>query len=159
MRMERGVLSESAQKRPSYRPATFSKKLQKSREISNFTAFYGGLEGDRTLDLCDAKRHLNLFCMISNYLWHFPLGFSFFPPLFGTLISMCYTAVCGMSCGQKRSPPFAGNGFPAWMGSVFRASDCLHCTSEGGIKQVISVPSRTQKMGGCKQRSAERFFA
>ena len=120
---------------------------------------FGGPNRDRTDDLTDAKRHLNLFCMISNYLWHFPLGFSFFPPLFGTLISMCYTAVCGMSCGQKRSPPFAGNGFPAWMGSVFRASDCLHCTSEGGIKQVISVPSRTQKMGGCKQRSAERFFA
>ena len=59
MRMERGVLSESAQKRPSYRPATFSKKLQKSREISNFTAFYGGLEGDRTLDLCDANAALS----------------------------------------------------------------------------------------------------
>ena len=57
--MERGVLSESAQKRPSYRPATFSKKLQKSREISNFTAFYGGLEGDRTLDLCDANAALS----------------------------------------------------------------------------------------------------
>ena len=70
---------------------------------------------------------------------------------------MCYAAVCGMSCGQKRSPPFAGNGFPAWMGSVFRASDCLHCTSEGGIKQVISVPSRTQKMGGCKQKEIPRF--
>ena len=59
MRMERGVLSESAKKRPSYRPATFSKKLQKSREISNFTAFYGGLEGDRTLDLCDANAALS----------------------------------------------------------------------------------------------------
>ena len=33
MRMERGVLRESAQKRLSYRPTTFSEKLQKSREI------------------------------------------------------------------------------------------------------------------------------
>ena len=120
-------------------------------------SYFGGLEGDRTLDLCDAKRHIKLFCMISNHLWWFPLGFSFFPSLFETLISMCYAAVCGGSCGQKRSPPFAGNGFPAWMGSVFRASDCLHCTSEGGIKQVISVPSRTQKMGGCKQKEIPRF--
>ena len=70
--------------------------------------FYDGLERDRTLDLCDAKRHLKLFCMISNYLWCFPLDFSFFPPLFRTLISMCCAAVCGASCGQKRSPPFAG---------------------------------------------------
>ena len=37
----------------------FLKKLQKSREISNFTAFYGGLEGDRTLDLCDANAALS----------------------------------------------------------------------------------------------------
>ena len=92
-------------------------------------------------------------CIISNYLWQFPLSFSFFPPLFRTLISMCYAAVCGVSCGQKRSPPFAGNGFPAWTGSIFRASNCLHCNSEGRIQQVISAPSRTQKLGGCKQKS------
>ena len=113
--------------------------------------FYGGLERDRTLDFCDAKRHLKLFCMISNYLWCFPLDFSFFPPLFRTLISMCCAAVCGASCGQKRSPPFAGNGFPAWMGSIFCVSDCLDCNSEGGIMQVISVPSIPQKLEGCKQ--------
>ena len=57
--MERGVLSESAQKRLSYWPSIFSKKLQKSRKISNFTAFCGGLEGIRTLDLSDANRTLS----------------------------------------------------------------------------------------------------
>ena len=36
-------------------------------------------------------------------------------------------------------------------GSVFHASDCLHCNSEGGIKQVISVPSTAQKLRDCKQ--------
>ena len=56
----------------------------------------------------DAKRHLNLFCMISNYLWCFPISFSFFPPLFRPLISMCCTTVFGASCGQKRSPALAG---------------------------------------------------
>ena len=116
-------------------------------------SIFGGLEGDRTLDLCDAKRHIKLFCMISNYLWWFPLGFSFFPPLFRTLISMCCAAVCGASCGQKRSPPFAGNGFLAWTESIFRVFVCLDCNSEGGIKQVFFPPSTPQKLGGCKQKS------
>ena len=80
---------------------------------------FGGPDRIRTDDPHNAKRHLNLFCIIFNYLWCFPLGFSFFPPLFGTLISMCYAAVCGASCGQKHSPPFAGNGCPAWTGSIF----------------------------------------
>ena len=31
----------------------------KSREMLNFTAFYGGLEGIRTLDLSDANRTLS----------------------------------------------------------------------------------------------------
>ena len=113
---------------------------------------FGGPNRDWTDDLTDAKRHIKLFCMISNYLWCFPLGFSLFPPLFRTLISMCYAAVCGASCGQKRSPPFAGNGFPTWTGSIFCVSDCLDCNSEGGIMQVISVPSIPQKLEGCKQK-------
>lgn len=37
-------------------PSNLSKKLQKSREIVDFTAFSGGDEGDRTLDLTDANR-------------------------------------------------------------------------------------------------------
>ena len=36
----------------------------------------------------DAKSHLNIFRMISNYLLRFPLRFAFFPPLFSTLNSM-----------------------------------------------------------------------
>ena len=64
---------------------------------------------------------------------------------------MWYAVVCGASCGQKRSQPFAGNGFPAWTGSIFRASDCLHCNSESEIRQVLSALSVPQKLGGCKQ--------
>ena len=72
---------------------------------------------------------------------------------------MWYAAVCGGSCGQKRSQSFAGNDFPVWTGSVFHPSDCLHCNSEGGIQQVFSAPSTPQKLGGCKQRSEKRLFA
>ena len=104
---------ENSPETPELQAHRFLKKVEKSREMINFTAFYDGLEGDRTLDLCDAKSHLNIFCIISNYLQRFPLRFSFFPLLFRTQISMWYAAVCGGSCGQKRSPPFAGNGFPA----------------------------------------------
>ena len=61
---------------------------------------------------------------------------------------MWYAAVCGGSCGQKRSQPFAGNDFPVWTGSVFHPSDCLHCNSEGKIKQVFSALSTPQKLEG-----------
>ena len=113
---------------------------------------FGGPNRDRTDDLTDAKADFKLFYMISNYLCRFLLGFSFFPPLFSTLKSMWYAAACGGSCGQKRSQPFAGNGFPAWTGSIFRASDCLHCNSEDRIKQVISALSTAQDLRGSKQK-------
>ena len=113
---------------------------------------FGGPDRDRSDDLTDAKKTYKPFYTISNYLRCFPLSFSFFPPLFRTLISMCCTTVFGASCGQKRSPPFAGNGFPAWTGSVFHTSDCLHCNSDGRIQQVISAPSMPQKLGSCNQR-------
>ena len=41
---------------------------------------------------------------------------------------------------------------PAGTGSVFHASAGLHCTSEGGIQQVLSAPSAAQKLGDCKQK-------
>ena len=113
---------------------------------------FGGPNRDRTDDLTDAKSHLNIFRMISNYLLRFPLRFAFFPPLFRTQISMWCAAVCGGSCGQKRSQPFAGNDFSAWTGSVFHASDCLHCNSEDRIKQVISALSTAQDLRGSKQK-------
>ena len=119
---------------------------------------FGGPNRDWTDDLTDAKADFKLFYMISNYLCRFLLGFSFFPPLFSTLNSMWYAAACGGSCGQKRSQPFAGNGFPAWTGSIFRAFVCLHCNSEGVIKPVISVPSMPQKLGGCKQKETFCFW-
>ena len=48
------------------------RKVQKRREITDFTALFGGLEGIRTLDLSDANRTLSqtvlwaqmaLFCL------------------------------------------------------------------------------------------------
>mgnify|MGYP006923586479 CR=1 FL=1 len=59
MRMMRDMIQKFPRKRLSCGPLFFSKKLQKSREMSNFTAFCGGLEGDRTLDLCDANAALS----------------------------------------------------------------------------------------------------
>ena len=125
----------------------------KKTDLHTASLFPGGPKGIRTLDLSDAKRHLNLFCSISNNFWYFPLGFSFFPPLFRTLISMCYAAVCGVSCGQNRSPPFAGNGFPTWTESIFCVSDCVHCNSEEGIKQVFFPPSMPQKLGAVNKKA------
>ena len=57
--MMRDMIQKFPRKRLSCGPLFFSKKLQKSREISNFAAFCGGLEGDRTLDLCDANAALS----------------------------------------------------------------------------------------------------
>ncbi|WP_300134605.1 hypothetical protein [uncultured Oscillibacter sp.] len=110
---------ENSPETPELQAHHFLKKVEKSREMINFTAFYDGLEGDRTLDLCDAKRHLNLFCIIFDYLWYFPPDFSFFPTLFRTLISMCYAAVCGMSCGQKALPALCRKWFPGLDGERF----------------------------------------
>ena len=54
-----GLVRETGRKRLSYRPTIFAKKLQKSREIINFTAFCGGPNRDRTDDLTDANRTLS----------------------------------------------------------------------------------------------------
>ena len=54
-----GLVRETGRKRLSYRPTIFAKKLQKSREIINFTAFCGGPNRDRTDDLTDATRTLS----------------------------------------------------------------------------------------------------
>ena len=43
-------------------------------------------------------------------------------------------------------------------GERFCAFDCLHCTSVGRIKQVISAPSTAQELRDCKQRGKKRFF-
>ena len=59
LRTDWGDFSEKARKRLGCGPINILKKLQKSREIIDFTAFYGGLEGIRTLDLSDANRTLS----------------------------------------------------------------------------------------------------
>lgn len=64
--------------------------IWRHKETDSQTAslFHGEPKGIRILDLSDAKSHLNIFRMISNYLLRFPLRFAFFPPLFSTLNSM-----------------------------------------------------------------------
>ena len=59
LRIVRYHFFEKAGKRLSCGPAIFAKKLQKSRETYNFTAFYGGPNRDRTDDLTDANRTLS----------------------------------------------------------------------------------------------------
>ena len=59
MRTERGLFLRNHGKRMVRRPCAFFKKLQKGREIDDFTAFSGGDEEDRTLDLTDANRTLS----------------------------------------------------------------------------------------------------
>ena len=61
MRTERGLFLRNYGKRLVRRPCAFHKKLQKGREIIDFTAFSGGDEEDRTLDLTDANQPQKLF--------------------------------------------------------------------------------------------------
>ena len=62
MRTERGLILQNCGKRLVRRPCAFLKKLQKGREIIDFTAFSGGDEEDRTLDLTDANAFGNAIC-------------------------------------------------------------------------------------------------
>ncbi len=54
-----GATELAGRKLHSYRSCIFLKKLRKGREIIDFTAFSGGDEEDRTLDLTDANRTLS----------------------------------------------------------------------------------------------------
>lgn len=72
MRTKRRLFLRNHGKRLVRRPCTFLKKLQKDREITDFTVFSGGDEGDRTLDLLNAiqtrsqLRHAPIRTIISN---------------------------------------------------------------------------------------------
>ena len=86
-----GLVRETGRKRLSYRPTIFAKKLQKSREIINFTAFCGGPNRDRTDDLTDANRTLSqggkfsahgLRCMVWWKWWTRSRCKKHYPPVF-----------------------------------------------------------------------------
>lgn len=47
-------------------------------------------------------------------------------------------------CSQKRSLPFASVFRRQGRGAFFLPLNCLHCTSAGGIKQVLPAPSTAQ---------------
>ena len=81
MRTERGLVRETGRKRLSYRPIIFAKKLQKSREIYNFTAFCGGPNRDRTDDLTDANRTLSQLS---------------YRPIFGCFVYFCSICLCSL---------------------------------------------------------------
>ncbi len=76
-----GLIRETGRKRLSYGPTIFAKKLQKSREIYNFTAFYGGPNRDRTDDLTDANRTLSQLS---------------YRPIFGCFVYFWLVYLCGL---------------------------------------------------------------
>ena len=59
MRTGQGSSLQKCRKRLVHTLFNFLKKSQKSRETIGFTAFSGGDEEDRTLDLTDANRTLS----------------------------------------------------------------------------------------------------
>ena len=75
MQTERGTFCFFTLKRSSCRPANISQKLQKSREIIDFTAFSGGPNRDRTDDLTDANRTLSQLSYRPKFyhVWYFLL--------------------------------------------------------------------------------------
>ena len=87
LRIVRYHFFEKAGKRLSCGPAIFAKKLQKSRETYNFTAFYGGPNRDRTDDLTDANRTLSQLS---------------YRPIFGYFVYFCLIYLCGLLFWQGR---------------------------------------------------------
>ena len=84
-------------------------KPKRKCDLSKQVAFsFGGLEGDRTLDLCDANQPPKLFSSISGRFYPFSLRPSSSLDLLGHTVSVWSGAVCGRFCGQKRSPALAG---------------------------------------------------
>lgn len=74
-----GLVRETGRKRLSYRPTIFAKKLQKSREAYNFTAFSGGPDRIRTDDPHNAN-------VVRSQLRYRPI-FSYF--VYFSLICLC----------------------------------------------------------------------
>ena len=60
-------------------------------------------------------------------------------------------------CGQKRSLTLAGAFRRQRRGAFFMPLNCLHCTSEDKIEQILSVPSTAQKLRVCKPKEAFCF--
>ena len=79
MRTERGLIRKIGQKRLSCGPTIFAKKLQKSREAYNFTAFSGGPDRIRTDDPHNAN-------VVRSQLRYRPI-FSYF--VYFSLICLC----------------------------------------------------------------------
>lgn len=80
--------------------------------------------------------------------------------IFGPLYQCCFRVVqSGAWCvlGSKTLPVLCRCIHQQGRGSIFRVSDCLCCTSKGGMKLGISEPSTAQKLGDCKQKEVFCF--
>ena len=71
-----------------------------------------------------------------------------------TMLFPCGPEQCVVGSVVRNAPSPCRRLSPTGTGSVFHASNCLHCTSVDRIKQVISVLSTAQKLRDCKQKEA-----
>ena len=93
-----------------------------------------------------------------NFFRVFPAVFSCFPsaplPLWASLTMLfpCGPERCVVGSVVRNAPQPLPVSFADRDGERFCAFDCLHCTSVGRIKQVISAPSTAQELRDCKQK-------
>ena len=71
---------------------------------------------------------------------------------------MWCAAVCGGSCGQKRSPPFAGNGFPAWTGSIFMPLSACIVTLTAELGKYVLRHPRLRNWGTVNKEVRKDFL-
>lgn len=104
---ERGLAREVGWKRLSYKPTIFTKKLQKSREIYNFTAFCGRPNRNGTDDLTDANhtRSQLSYRPILGYFVYFRLTY------------LCSLLFCPVPCYIALALPVAPV-FSLWAGNT-----------------------------------------
>ena len=137
LRTDWGDFSEKARKRLGCGPINILKKLQKSREIIDFTAFYGGLEGIRTLDLSDANEPTGIVC---TWIWPF-LAVSannhfVFKPLVTTIFRV-FREPLWYVLWSASEPRWNA---PARLVCCLRVDD----TSERGVRQQFSAHSNAR---------------
>ena len=132
-----GLVRETGRKRLSYGPTIFVKKLQKSREIYNFTAFCGGPNRDRTDDLTDANEPTGIVC---TWIWPF-LAVSannhfVFKPLVTTIFRV-FREPLWYVLWSASEPRWNA---PARLVCCLRVDD----TSERGVRQQFSAHSNAR---------------
>ena len=121
----------------SYGPTIFAKKLQKSRETYNFTAFCGGPNRDRTDDLTDANEPTGIVC---TRIWPFLAvsanNYFIFKPLVATIFRVFRVPLWYVlwSANEPR------RSVPARPVCCLRVDD----TSDCGVRQQFSAHSNAR---------------